>query len=243
MHLLSFRYNITEGQDLDPFLNTIQKWLKDLDINIIKSTGGEHANASSLHIHYHLEIDKVPTKKDKPILTFMKSPLQVFKKDNPTFSIDNKQLSMKYTEQNIEKNVYRFLQYPLKEDKPIFSMIFNIPDIEQMVMNAKAEYEAVCIKRQKDLEKANANLEKKKSLFKYLNSQSPKSLYQACTLALQYYRDEDDSPHPQQIIRNTETWCYKNKIWDDDDIIKRYTNIRNTDSDIFNEACKIIGNI
>jgi len=235
MHLLSFRYNHHSEQDLQPLIDIILKWLKDNSLDILRSTGGEHAEASSLHIHYHLQLNKE--------LPFKAPPLQTFKRNNPDLKLSDRQLSIKYSFEESEKNVNRFLQYPLKEDRPIESMIFNIPDIQQLIANAKAEYEATKIFMQKKKAEQDKKNSKKQSLFAYLDSKNPLSLYTACQLALEYYRDQDDSPHPQQIIKNTETWAYKRQIWSDDDIIKRYTNIKNTDSDIFREAQKICGNI
>lgn len=214
-YLLGFRYNIeTEEQDLTDYINIVKKWLKDKKLDILRSTGGVHAEASTLHTHYHMEIsNKLP---------FKTEPLPTFKNHNKDFKLTNRQMSIKFSEEQSEENIIRFLQYPLKEGKPIMPMVHNIHDLEQMIKDAKAEYKATKVfKKKQEAEQAKKN-SKKQSLFMHLDETRHNSLVEVVRATLRYYKSIEDAPHPRQQVASAEVYACKKGIWTEDQILERY---------------------
>lgn len=217
---LGFRYNIHEETDLKIFEDIILGWIDKHKIKILKSTGGEHANASSLHIHVQYIIESP--------LPFKTPPLQQFKNNNPDFALQKNQMSIIYkqikeTEEfTIEEQVIRFLQYALKEDKPLWQFIHNIEDVDQMCKDAKAEYKATQIFQKKKKAEQDRKKSKKLSLFAHLDETRFNSLVDVCNATLTYYKKIEDAPHPRTQIQSAETYSYHRGIWSHKDILLRY---------------------
>ncbi|AXH74951.1 MAG: putative replicase [Cressdnaviricota sp.] len=193
------------------YINHFKDWLKYRDYNLLASTMGIHINTGEHHFHYHCVVQgqllKNPLATMKRDFELGKVPLQYNTRSAveklPTSFIGGKHksrinLSLKMVVQtDIDKNVFRFLQYPLKEGRTLPSQLYNIDEyggLNELMTKAKAEYEVAQAKRVKELAKKEKDKSDWDKIVEYLGQSRPSNVKEVAFHILTYYKNQDTKP-------------------------------------------------
>lgn len=114
------------------------------------------------------------------------------------------------------------MQYPLKEGILLKSIEFTQEELQQMTADAQAEYKAKLQFEKVEAERKAFNDRKKGQLYKHLDSIKLTSCYQVCRETLNYYKLDQDAPHPRIQLQSAEKYAYHKGLWDFDEILVRY---------------------
>ncbi len=242
---ISFRFT----KDLFP-LAIFDDFLAAHKVNVLRSSMGLHEQeCATPHYHYHCVCSNGFPFKSPPTQAF-KNKYKSFSKQ---FKENTNSLSVKVTKHDdtqpapdmghaVEslmqgeddrilpdpddswKLFYsRFLNYPLKERKPVPDFCRDI-NIEQACLEAAAEWTAVKTYRAKLKARKLAEESKKGVLYAHLDKQNYTltGLHGVVRDTLSFYKGNKDAPHPCYQVKSAEIYAYHKGIWSVDDIIKRY---------------------
>ncbi len=226
---ISFRFT----DNLFP-LEIFDAFLKDQGIVICKSSMGRHTEeCSTPHLHYHLWCENQFKFKSPPTQTFKnkhKDLEKVFKDNTNCLSIKVSKVRVSPSVED-EGEIYdgeigdvrRFLNYPLKEKKPIDSYCRGI-DISSSCLEGNAEWQSVQTYRKKLKARKLAEESKKGQLYTHLDTKKYHftGLKGVVKDTLLFYKGNKDAPHPQYQVKAAEIYAYHKGIWDIDDIIEKY---------------------
>lgn len=117
----------------------------------------------------------------------------------------------------------RFLNYPLKEKKPLLPYCSNL-DLSAQILEAGAEWQARKTWKKKQAERKAREEAKRGQLWAHLDQQSYKitGIYGVVEDTLKFYKGNPDAPHPQYQVKSAELYAYHKSIWTIDNIITRY---------------------
>lgn len=224
---ISFRFTA----DLFP-IETFDNFLKETGIVIRKSSMGHHTEeCATPHIHYHLWCENTFKFKSPPTQTFKnkhKSLEKVFKENTNSLSVKVSKVKVPPSFEDVGEiydgeinDVKRFLNYPLKEKKPIEQFCRGI-DIASSCLEGNAEWQSVLVYRKKLKARKLAEETKKGMLYDHLDKQHPSCLYDCVRETLLFYKGNKDAPHPQYQVKSAEIYAYHKGIWSIEDILNRY---------------------
>lgn len=235
------RYAISFRFTKDLFsMDIFDEFLADQGINVLQSSMGLHEEECAVpHYHYHLVCANTFSFKAPPTQTF-KNKYKVLTK---LFKDNSNSLSIKVTdrdsappapvaskEEELPEEgrgcitcIKRFLNYPLKEKKPVKQYCRAI-DVDQSCLEGHAEWLAVQTYRKKLKARKLAEESKKGMLYAHLdkNSYTAVGLPGIVRDTLLFYKGNKDAPHPQYQVKSAEIYAYHKGYWSIDDIIHRY---------------------
>lgn len=219
------------------YQENIFNWLKFRKYTIQRYVVGSHINTGNEHIHIHVETQG-GKKLSNPIAT-MKRDYELgkilteyrCKEDMKEFIPIHKgeykgriNISIQMTQLNIsqEKDIERFLQYPMKEGIVVAT---NLPQeiATQLECNAKAEYATALAKQEKIKTKEKKNLSDWQEFVNHLDKEDPKSIRQAYRIAILYYIEKYDKPPTGKVIAdNTERYSIKRGLLSTEQLVEKY---------------------
>ena len=231
---ISFRFtaNLFDFAIFDEFLEKNK-------IVVKKSSMGLHTDCATPHYHYHLWCENTFPFKAPPTQTFKnkyKSLEKVFKDNTNSLSVKVTELGQVSVSgesvengENLSKNdiIRRFLNYPLKENSPIPEFCKGI-DIKKSSLEANAEWKARIVWKQKQAERKAKDEAKKGRLYAHLDTFHKEKkfnitgLYGVVKTTLEFYKGQEDAPHPQYQVKAAEIYAYHHSIWSIEDIMERY---------------------
>lgn len=231
-YTISFRFTADLFQ-----MDIFDHFLKENSIVVRKSSMGLHEEeCATRHYHYHLWTDNSFQFKSPPTQMFKnknKSLAKVFKENSNSLSIKVSKVEQvsPTAEEGEEGEIYdgeikdirRFLNYPLKENKPVEQYCKGI-DVSQSCLEGAAEWAAVLTYRKKLKARKLAEETKKGQLYGHLDANDYRhtGLYGVVKDTLLFYKGNKDAPHPQYQIKSAEIYAYHKGIWSIDDIMARY---------------------
>lgn len=242
-------YNISFRFTADLFqLEIFDDFLKETGIVIRKSSMGRHTEeCSTPHFHYHLWCENTFKFKSPPTQTFKnkhKNLEKVFKDNSNSLSIKVSKVKVTPSFEDVGEiydgeinDVRRFLNYPLKEKKPIDSYCRGI-DISSSCLEGNAEWSSVLVYRKKLKARKLAEETKKGLLYTHLDTKNYNALglYGVVKDTLLFYKGNKDAPHPQYQVKSAEIYAYHRGIWSIDDILTKYLGKKQTEYNDFLES-------
>lgn len=220
------------------YIGHFKDWLKYRDYNLLASTMGIHINTGEHHFHYHCLVQG----------QLLKNPLATMKRDFelgkvllryksrndgkfPNSFIGGKHksrinLSLKMVVQtDIGKDVYRFLQYPLKEGRTLPSQLYNIDEyggLDELMTKAQAEYEVAQAKRVKELAKKEKDKSDWDKIVGYLEQLRPSNVREVAFHILTYYKAQDTKPPTVKFMFDlADRYSFKYGIYTFDELINQ----------------------
>jgi len=159
--LVGFRCHVERDEDLCCwYINNMIRWLEYRNHKIIKYVSGYHSDTGNGHFHLHILTQG--HKWSNPFQTFKQDwgsgKLQlIYNKQKELKEMPNSIIGQKYRNRsNIsikmvvaqdETDQIRFLQYPLKEDKPLLIWGVSEAETDELTKVAKIEYATAKQKR------------------------------------------------------------------------------------------------
>jgi hypothetical protein len=217
-------------------MNQFTRWLKYRDYKINSSSFGVHKNTGNEHFHFNIESHGKP----------LSNPLATMKRDYETGKVDTYwktpeecktypktftknlykgriNMSLRITQNNDGDQLFRFLQYPLKEGLTVHKYNHNLDDFggyEQLKTNAVAEY-THCLNAAKQAEdKKEKQLTEWQELVILLDKREPTDFDQVFRSILYHYKTEAKKPPTIRCMKdNAERYSFMRGIISIEDII------------------------
>lgn len=252
--LIGFRCHCTDDvEERLWYIYHFNKWLDSIGVKVLASTAGIHRNSEAHHFHYNVYAFTPETYKrpQKALLyAYENAKLTVEYKNEhlkdrlpKTMHLGkNKKMSNISVQWNVPEDpvreIERYLQYPLKEGDPIRQHCvipaydrdkhdnpIPVLNLEQMTLNAKAEYAAVMEKRKKDEKKEAENKEGWKFMVEYLDKMNPQDIQTTIRYVLTHYKALDEKPPTIRcMVDMAERYAFKKGILDINQIIQKSMN-------------------
>ncbi len=231
MLLIGIRIHYLDEDHIDWYLENLQNWFLYRNYQLNQSSAGLHHETENHHLHYHcvMESGKVLS---KPIATFKydyeKKKVGVW--DKPAVGTIAKSMqfppsiigqlykgriniSIKMTSNDNTEEITKFLQYPLKEMKPIPFYCKNI-DIHGLSTDANLVYiasrELHAASQRKKENQSKRELSKWEELTSHLDEIRPSSYINVYREVLIYYRDNYEKPPTVRFMADSaERYCFK----------------------------------
>ncbi len=235
--LVGFRIHVDYDQELIQwYINNCINWIEYRNHKIIKVVAGYHKDTGNGHMHIHLI-----TKGHK-----WSNPFQTFKQDYNTGKLGliyNSQKGLKELPDNILSQKYRnrsnisikmvvaatetdqirFLQYPLKEDKPLWLHGVSPVEQEELTKVAKIEYAQAKAKRIEHINKEQSRLTEWETLLEMVRKQDLGSDYAVFSYICEIYKEREGKPPSiRSIVDISERISMKLGITSIDTLVLKY---------------------
>ncbi len=235
--LVGFRIHVDYDQELIQFyINNCINWLEHRNHTILKCVAGYHKDTGNGHMHIHLI-----TKGHK-----WSNPFQTFKQDYNTGKVGliynhkqqiqnlpNNILGQKYRNRSnisikmvvaaTETDQIRFLQYPLKEDKPLWIHKVSDKEAQELTKVAKIEYAQAKAKRIEHMSKEANRLTEWETLLEMVRKQGLGSDYAVFSYICEIYKERDGKPPSiRSIVDISERISMKLGILSIDNLVNKY---------------------
>ena len=236
---IGIRIHLVENEDTKEYLDNFIEWLKYRKFCIEAYTAGQHNNTNNPHIHMHFICQgKAIT---NPMM-LMKRDFNLGKVGDPKFisrKYKNK-INMSLQINNLdEKNIKRYLQYPLKE-------IEELPDsrlighelsntnwtIEELCRQGHEEYKQVLQHQEKKEKKIKEKLTEWQELVEFMEGQLYDTTLPWCgertildevlQQIVKYYKQRSKPPSLKLIWDRTERYCFSKGYIDHEYILYKY---------------------
>lgn len=242
--LIGFRVYCEDDEDIRQwYLFHFMKWLDYAGFQPLSWMTGIHRDSGNHHFHFHshtytsTKIYKKPWEAVK--YAFDNGKIDLVYPDDSTrdkypktfHKNKHEKMSNISIQQHIKddnfppEDLTRWFQYPLKEGT---HMGFNLPndiDVNQLTLNAKAEYAAVMEKKKKEQAKEEAASDNWKSIVKMLDDGNPDSHETVLRYILNHFKNlEEKPPTLKHMADLAERYSFKRGIISVNEIIRRTMN-------------------
>jgi len=167
-------------EEIGEYVNLLLAWLDYLGITVLEQTCGIHLQSRNRdHIHFHTIIDKEFPFSATPLDTFKnhlkgkKCPLETELRLKDCVSIQVKKIVETCEEHDLTFNNGRYLGYVFKEKLPVLEHTKTSYDVEALTLSAAAEYESICVKKEKALNATMKTQDHKTKVEEYLKAEYP----------------------------------------------------------------------
>lgn len=237
---IGLRVHCENDSDIqDWYIGHFKDWLKYRDYVLLASTMGIHINTGEHHFHFHCVVQghllKNPLATMKRDFDLGKVPLtyksNAMVKSLPDNFVGGKHksrinLSLKMVVQiDIGKDVFRFLQYPLKEGRTLQHHNLNIDEyggVDALMTKAQAEYEVAQAKHVKELAKKEKDKSDWEKIVEYLGQLRPSNVREVAFHVLTYYKSQDTKPPTVKFMFDlADRYSFKYGIYTFDEMINQ----------------------
>lgn len=215
-YTISFRFQA----DLYDF-SLFDEYILSSGLDMLQSSMGLHEQeCNTKHYHYHLITSNKFAFKSPPTQNFKNKHPQLTQlfKDNPnSISIKCQESTQDHSTCDDGENPMtnqRFLNYPLKEKKPVETYCRNI-NIEQSCLEGNAEWKSAMVYKAKKLARELKDKSKKVSLWNYLDTQNfnlSHTVRDVAAATHNYYLTQEDAPHYYIYFREADKYAVKRGI-------------------------------
>ena len=196
MNTMGFRVFVTpemaktrtmfSAAQISDYVNLFTAWIDYLGIVIVEQTCGIHLQSRNRdHFHLHMIISKdfpyasAPLDTMKNHLKGKKCPLKTELILKDCVSIQVKKVVETCEEHDLTHNNGRYLGYVFKEKLPVLQHTKTSYDVEALTISASAEYESVCVKKEKALNATMKTHDHKSKVEEFLEKEYPPDYTQA----------------------------------------------------------------
>lgn len=167
-------------EKITEYVTLLLDWLEYLGIPVIEQTCGIHLQSRNRdHFHLHTIIGKEFPYASSPLDTLKnhlkgkKCPLKTELILKDCVSIQVKKIVETCEEHDLTHNNGRYLGYVFKEKLPVLEHTKTSYDVEALTLSAAAEYESVCVKKEKALNATMKTQDHKSKVEEYLDIEYP----------------------------------------------------------------------
>lgn len=237
---IGLRVHCPNDSDIqDWYIGHFKDWLNYRNYVLLGSSVGIHINTGEHHFHYHCLVQgrllSNPLDTMKRDFNLGKVPLY-YKSQADVRKLPDKFLGGRYksrlnmsltmkVQTDIGKDVFRFLQYPLKEGRTLSDHLYNLDEyggLDELMAKATAEYEIAQAKRVKELAKKEKDKSDWEKIVGYLAQLRPSNVREVAFHILIYYKSQDTKPPTVKFMFDlADRYSFKYGIYTFDELINQ----------------------
>jgi len=213
------------------YVDNFHAWLKYRGYEIVDCTSGFHLNTEAPHIHIHvvakgklLSNPIASLKRDynmNKILTRLPK-YRDYEENNFTGQTYKNKINMSLQMKTLEeKDLKRYLQYPLKEQNCLTSSL-TAEETEQLMELAHTEYLASKRRRETEQKHEEKKLSEWQELVKIVDEFQPGDIEEAFRKIIEHYKKWEKPPTMKFIWDQTQRYCIKKNLITTDQIVNHF---------------------